>query len=194
LTDTRVGEVTEAGTTEFTAQCYELYRFPPLGSLVKTVEGETALYGVVYSAATASIDPGRRPIARGRDEPSEEAIFQTSPQLSKLLRSEFRAVVVGFRDRAVHQYLPPAPPRVHSFVYQCPPEEAREFSRSFGFLGLLVGSHLAVPPEELVSACLRQMAGAAEDRHAYLVAAGKELAGLLIGDFARLKNILERLT
>ena len=34
--ESRVGEVIEACTTDFVAQCYELYQSPPLGSLVKT--------------------------------------------------------------------------------------------------------------------------------------------------------------
>ncbi|GAH36138.1 unnamed protein product, partial [marine sediment metagenome] len=62
----RVGEVIEAGTTNFVAQCYELYQSPPLGSLVKTIlplEGPVELYGIVYNATTASLESGRRPIA-----------------------------------------------------------------------------------------------------------------------------------
>ena len=93
----RIGEVIEASTTDFVAQCYELYQLPPLGSLVKTKYLPVELYGVVYHAATTSIEPGRRPIARGKDEVSEEAIYQASPQLSKLLRSEFTALIVGHR-------------------------------------------------------------------------------------------------
>ena len=46
----RKAEVIEASTTEFAAECYELYGLPPLGSLVKTADGETQLYAVVYSA------------------------------------------------------------------------------------------------------------------------------------------------
>ena len=61
----RVGEVIEASTTDFVAQCYELYQLPPLGSLVKTRDLPLELYGVVYQAATTSLEPGRRPIARG---------------------------------------------------------------------------------------------------------------------------------
>ena len=57
----RVGEVIEANTTGFVAQCYELYQSPPLGSLVKTTDLPVELYAVVYSTATTSVDPGRRP-------------------------------------------------------------------------------------------------------------------------------------
>jgi len=189
----RVGEVIEASSTDFVAQCYELFQVPSLGSLVKT-RGEVELYGVVYNAATTSIEPGRRPIARGKDEATEEALYQENPQLAKLFRSEFEALVVGHKagDRIYH-FLPPKPARIHSFVYLCQVDEVREFSRSFDFLNTLVNAHLAVPLEEIASASLRQMSRAHEDPRRFLVAAGKELAVLLSGDFNRVKAILERI-
>ena len=54
----RVGEVVEASTTDFVAQCYELYELPPLGSLVKTREQDVAQFGIVS---------GRPPLALSRD-------------------------------------------------------------------------------------------------------------------------------
>ena len=85
LTD-RVGEIIEASTTDFVAQCYELYRSPPLGSLVKTGD----IYGIVGNAATTSLEPGRRPIARGKDEATEEAV------INSLLKA---LTVTGFHGR-----------------------------------------------------------------------------------------------
>jgi hypothetical protein len=190
----RVGEVIEASTTEFVAQCYELYQSPPLGSLVKTRALPVELYGIVYNATTTSLEPGRRPIARGKDETSEEDIYRSSPQLLELLRSEFNALVVGHRqDDKLHHYLPPKPARIHGFVYLCPLEEVKEFSQSFNFLTILINTHLPVSQDELIAACLRQMSQAHEDRHAFLVAAGKELAVLFGGEFNQLKAILERI-
>ena len=190
----RVGEVIEASTTEFTAQCYELYQLPPLGSLVKTREGELELYGVVYNATTSSLEPGRRPIARGKDEKNEDEIYRSSPQLLKLLKSEFGTLIVGHKQGdKIYHYLPPRPARIHGFVYLCPPEEVRSFSSSFGFLNILTGSNLSVPAEELTAACLRYISQAYEDRHHFLVAAGRELANLLSGQLNRLQAILERI-
>jgi hypothetical protein len=190
----RVGEVIEASTTDFTAQCYELYQSPPLGSLVKTRDEPVDLYGIVYHATTGSLEPGRRPIARGKDEASEEDIYRSSPQLSKLLRSEFSALVVGHRqgDKLYH-YLPPKPARIHGFVYLCGLEEVKEFSQSFAFLTILLNSRLPVSVEEIVAAALRQMGQAYDDPRPFLVAAGKELAVLLGGQFNQLKAILGRL-
>jgi hypothetical protein len=190
----RVGEVIEASTTDFVAQCYELYQIPPLGSLVKTRDLPMELYGLVHNAATTSLEPGRRPIARGKDETTEEEIYRSSPQLLKLLKSEFGALVVGHRqgDKLYH-HLPPQPARIHSFVYQCSPDEVKEFSQSFDFLNILINAHLPVPTEELISASLRQMSQAYEDRRAFLVAAGKELAIMLSGNLSQLKAILGRI-
>ena len=190
----RVGEVVEASTTDFVAQCYELYQSPPLGSLVRTVDLPVELYGIVYNATTTSLEPGRRPIARGKDEASEEEIYKASPQLLKLLRSEFSALVVGHRqDGKLYHYLPPKPARIHGFVYLCSSEEVKGFSQSFDFLNILVNTHLPVSIDELVAASLRQMSQAYEDRHTFLVAAGKELAILLSGQFNQLKAILGRI-
>ncbi len=168
----RAGEVIEASTIDFVAQCYELYQSPPLGSLVKTIDTPVELYGtpmelygMVYNATTTSIEPGRRPIARGKDEPSEEEIYRSSPQLLKLLRSEFSALVVGHRQGdKLYQYLPPKPARIHSFVYPCTPGEVKEFSRSFNFLNILINARLPVSADELIAASLRQMSQVQEDR------------------------------
>jgi hypothetical protein len=193
-TELRLGETIETGTTGFTAQCYELYTIPSLGSLVKTISGGVEIYGFVYNAVTSGIEPGRKPIARGRDETSEDAIYRTNPQLIKLLKSEFSALVTGFRqDKKIYRYLPPQPARIHSFVYQCNRDEVNDFSASLEFLSVLLNSRLEISTEELVAASLRQVSLVHEDRRAFLIAAGKELAVLLSGQYFRLKLILEKL-
>ena len=205
MIENRVGEIIESSTSEFAAQCYELYQSPPLGSMVKaslSPEGSTVLYGLVYQSATTSLDPGRRPIARGKDETSEADIYKSSPQLEKLLRTEFRVLVAGHkcsdpsqpeRNGKLHHYLPPNPARIHSFVHECSPEEIKDFGRSFDFLNLLLNARLPIPPEELAAAALRQISLVFPDPDAYLIAAGKELALLLNNDFNRLKAVLGRI-
>ncbi|MHB8103977.1 MAG: hypothetical protein ACYDG5_00355 [Dehalococcoidales bacterium] len=186
----KIAEVIEATTTQFTAQCYELYEVPPLGSLVCTGD----IYGIVGQAQTVGLEPGRKAIARGKDEASEAAVYESSPQLKKLLKSEFTAAVVGYKkDGKIYQYLPPQPARIHSFVYLCQPEEVEAFSRSFSFLNILINAAVSVPAEEIIAATLRQMSRVREDGRSFLVDAGKELANLLSSNIARLKNILERL-
>jgi hypothetical protein len=150
------------------------------------------IYGVVCSAETTSIEPGRRPIARGREEAEEEDIYRSSPQLAKLLRTDFNALVVGHKEgQKLHHYLPPRPARIHSFVYLCDAEEVEKFSQSFDFLSILVGA--GGQADELIAASLRHAAAAHQDPRAFLVRAGKELAVLLGGETNRLNNILRRI-
>ena len=121
MSENRVGEVIEASTAGFTAQCYELYELPPLGSLAKTRDQGVVQFGVVYRATTSSFEPGRRPIARGKDELSEEALYQANPQLLKLLRSEFGVLVVGHRETD----------RLHHFLWQQMDEDDPSYAPAF---------------------------------------------------------------
>lgn len=188
-----IGEVLEASTSEFLAECYELHRPPPLGSLVRTSDGEVAIYGVVSSSATQGIDPGRRPLARGRGVAEEEDIYRQNPQLARLLRTTFSAQIVGHEDKTeLRHYLPPRPPRVHGFVYLCDGEEVRRFSQGLDFLTILLGGG-GEAGDEVVAACLRRASQAHEDGRAFLVRAGKELALLLSGELKRLNAILRRI-
>jgi hypothetical protein len=187
---TRVGEVVEARTAQFTAQCYRLDGAPPFGSLVRASDGRVDIYGLVYEVTSGSLDAGRRVSARGADEPNEDALFEHNPELAALLRTELAALVVGYReaDRIV-QRLPAHPPRLHGFVHRCDPAEVRAFGQRLDFLtALLAGG--SGPTDELVAAALRQLAAVQGDERAYLVAAGKRLATLLGGDVKRLGAIL----
>jgi len=189
----KIGEVIGASTGEFVAECYELHTPPPLGSLVRTSDGQVEIYGVVCNASTESIDPGRRPLARGREESEESNIYRQHPQLSRLLRTTFDTLVIGHgQGDALHHYLPPRPPRVHSFVYLCEGDEVRRFTQSLDFLAILLGAR-AGSVDEVVSACVRRAAGAHDDERAFLVRVGKELAVLLGGELNRLNAILRRI-
>ncbi len=190
----KIGEVIESSSTGYAAECYELYGLPGLGSLVKTIDASIEIYGIVCQAGTASIEPGRKPIARGRDEASEQAIYQSSPQLLKLLRSEFKVLVVGHRLAGkLYQYLPPRPARIHAFVYACNEAEVKQFSQSLDFLNLLVKSEPQIPSEEMVAAALREMGRMQDDPPAFLISAGKQLASIMSGDYNRLRTILSKL-
>jgi hypothetical protein len=191
---TKIGEVIESSTAEFTAECYELYNIPPLGSLVKTVNSALEIYGVVCQAKTSSVEPGRRPIARGKDEGSEEAVYQSNPQLTKLLRSEFQILVAGYQlDGKMYQRLPSVPAHIHAFVNLCRPEEVKQFSQSFEFLSILTNTRLPISLEDTIAAALREMSSLQADPHAFLVSAGKSLTALHGSDYQRLKTILMRL-
>ena len=188
----RLGEVVEATTSEFVVQCYELYTAPILGSLVRC-GNNGSIYGIVHEIGTRSIDAGRRPIARGRDEEDEEAIYESNPQLSRLLSTEFRAVSVGHReDGVLRRWLAPLPPRIHSFVYPCSDDDLREFSAELDFASILLSAPIA-SADDVLAAFLTMAGNAHLDRDDFLVSAGKRLTPLLGGQMQRLDGILRRI-
>ena len=202
----RVGEVVEASSDRFTAQCYRLYKSPHLGALVRAAsnlgggegeQGAVTVYGVVRSVGTQSLDPTRLVVARGEDAASEEEVYRSNPQLSRLLTTHFQCLIVGHAHGSdLHQYLPPLPPGIHSFVYACQPSEVREFTDQLHFLRGLITSTAAGDgaADDVVSSCLRIASFQWDDRRAFLVRAGKAVAAQLTADLPRLNSILRRLS
>jgi hypothetical protein len=139
------------------------------------------------------LDPGRPVLARGEDAATEEELYRSNPQLARLLTSRFEALIVGHQDgEASRPFLPPLPPRVHSFVYPCQPREVAQCTAQLDFLHLL----LVLPPkdaaDEVVGACLRRAAQVHPDPEQFLLRAGRALAAELSQDLPRLNAILRR--
>lgn len=190
----RLGEILEASSRDFLAECYQLHQAPPLGSLVRTSDGAMNIYGAIYAAETSGIEPGRRLLARGRHLATEEDIFRENPQLALLLRTTFRAAVVGHgQGEAIRPYLPPRPARVHSFVFAGTEAEVVALTGSLDFLPLLLSAPTEGPVDEVVAACLRQAAQVHADSEGFLLRAGRELAFHLGDNPKRLEAILRRL-
>jgi hypothetical protein len=190
----KIGEVVESSVSQYTAHCYELFQTPPLGCLVTAHAACGDIGGIVAAVTTQSLEPGRRPIARGRDEASEEALFRQNPQLLKLFRTDITVLVSGYHSPdAWHCYLPPQPASIHSFVYTATPEEVQAASSSFDFLNLFLDNPVPLASHELAAAAIRQMSLAYPDPHAFLIRAGKRLAALLYNDLNGLNAILRRI-
>ena len=95
-----IAEVIETSTTEFLAQCLEpedlsFPAMPPFGSWVKAYDEEAAnqIYGVVYHATTSPLDSVHRARALGM---SLDDLREQQPQIFAMLKTEFRAAIVGF--------------------------------------------------------------------------------------------------
>ncbi len=188
-----VAEVIESSTTEFTAECRELHGSPPFGALVKAVSSPWVIYGVVHHISTQSIEPYRRPMAFGK---TEEELRQEQPQIYALLRTHFKALVVGYaseeRPDEIVQAIPPVPARLHTFVYACSPEEVRQFTSDLHFLRTIVNATRGLSDELLVAVCRHALAAYGGQRD-YLVRLGKELCRLIRDDYHRLTHLLKRL-
>ncbi len=190
LMERRVGEVVESTSTSFVAQCYQLEGAPALGGLVRTDAPD--IYGVVGVVTTEPLDSARPVLARGEDAGSEEDVMRDNPQLARLLTSRFEVFIAGHvEDGITHQYLPPRPPKVHSFVYACDPEEVALFTGQLDLLRLLLNSG-ANHSDEIVGACIRQAAPSHDHPDEFLTHACRTLAVELSADVARLNSILRR--
>ena len=190
----RLGEIVESSSSQYTAQCYKLEEAPPLGSLVKTREKAFDVYGVVYNVVTHSLEPGRRVIARGEKLETEAEIFAANPQLTRLLATDFSVLVVGYVEgKHQHQFLPPKSSSIHGFVHICQRDEISAFTQSLDFLSLLLNARISLPVDEVVAACVRQCSSVHDQPDAFLIKAGKELTRMLSGDVNRLNSLLKRL-
>ena len=188
----RIAEIVESSSVGFTANCYQLYESPPLGALVQTF-GDYPTFAIVRGISTSPLDPTRKPVARARDEDSEEAVYMNNPQLSSLLRTDFEATIIGHEfDGLLRKYLPPHPPKIHTFVYRCPEATISSFIENLDFLPILF-SKASLVTDEIVGAFLRNAASVHADRQSFILSAGQQLARLFHGDTKRLETLLRSL-
>lgn len=190
----RIGEVIETSTAGFWAESIALHELPPLGALVTVTlpEGST-LYGVVAFGQTAGIDAGRRAVRRGTDEVFDGAIYERHPELTRILRTTFRAVTVGYvgTDGHPRHHLPPTPPPLHYSVARCDPHEVRAFTERPGYFSILAAADAEITAEQLLAAHIRCVYDDRGRDLAWLTGAGQQVARLLKRDYDRLLTVLE---
>ncbi len=199
-------EVIETATTEFLCQCLEpedlsFPVMPPFGSWVKAVDEESGnvIYAVVYHATTSPIDTVHRARALGL---SLQELREQQPQIFAMLKTEFRAAIVGFRPNSnrkngsslgtVYQHLPPRPPQIHQAVYSCETDEVIEFSQDLDFLRTLLQVGGA-PVDSLTAATIREIYLLRKGDRTWLIQAGRTLSLLLKDDYDRLRIILSQI-
>jgi HAS barrel domain len=202
-----IAEVIETATTEFLAQCLEpedlsFAVMPPFGSWVKAIDEESGnqVYAVVYHATTSPIDSVHRARALGL---SLQDLREQQPQIFAMLKTEFRAAIVGFQSQppaangsarpgATYQYLPPRPPQIHQAVYACASEEVVDFSEKLDFLRTLL-QVTGAPVDALTAATIREIYQLRKGDRPWLVQAGRMLSLLLKDDYDRLQVILSQI-
>lgn len=205
-----IAEVIETATTEFLAQCLEpedlsFAVMPPFGSWVKATDEESGnqVYAVVYHVTTSPIDSVHRARALGL---SLQDLREQQPQIFAMLKTEFRAAIVGFlppvrngkngagrpTGTIVYQHLPPRPPQIHQAVYYCESEEIIRFSDQLDFLRTLL-QVAGAPVDGLAAAVIREIYQLRKADRAWLVEAGRSLSILLKDDYDRLRIILSQI-
>lgn len=190
----RIGEVIETSTVGFWAESTALHELPPLGALVAVTmpEGDT-LYGVVAFGQTTGVDAGRRAVRRGTEEVFDGAIYAQHPELTRILRTTFRAAIVGYAgaDGRPRHHLPPGPPPLHYSVLRCDPATVRAFTASPRYFPILITGEGEVAPEQLLAAHIRCVYDERGRDAAWLALAGQGVARLLKRDYDRLLTVLE---
>ncbi|WP_413198677.1 HAS-barrel domain-containing protein [Nostoc piscinale] len=199
-----IAEVIETNTTEFLAQCLEpedlsFPAMPPFGSWVCAVDEESGnqVYAVVSYATTMPIDSVHRAVAMGL---SLQELREEQPQIFAMLKTEFRAAIVGFSPPTqnsaatprIYQYLPPRPPQIHQAVYRCEAEAIIKFTEELDFLRTLLSVNGA-PVEALTAAAIRDVYQLRKADREWLVKAGRMLSVLLKDDYDRLRFILSQI-
>lgn len=197
----QIGEVVEASTTGFVAQCLDpedlsFPTVPALGSWVRSQDEETGnrILGVVWHASILPVDTVHRVRALGL---SPEQLREQQPQIFAMLRTDFQVAIVGFvtpeDPPRIHQYLPPRPPQIHQPVYRCGDPMVAEFCQSLDFLRTLLQVS-GIPTEELLAAALRHCHRILRYDRAWLVGVGQHLSVLLREDYDRLRAIISKLS
>ncbi|MBF2056923.1 MAG: hypothetical protein IGQ45_06810 [Cyanobacterium sp. T60_A2020_053] len=207
MTTNHIGEVIETATTEFLAQCLEPEELsfpvmPPFGSWVKSIDEESGnkIFAIVTNVTTAPIDSIHRARALGL---SLTELKQQQPQIFAMLKTEFRATIVGFETAnqgqngqnpplgRIFQYLPPRPPQIHQGVFSCTNEEISHFAENPDFLRILLQVS-NIPIESLTAATLREVYRIRGGDRAWLIKAGRTLSILLKNDYDCLKYVLSQ--
>lgn len=190
----RIGEIIETSTVGFWAESVALHDLPPLGSLVVVSVPEVGtLVGVVAFGQTAGIDEGRRAVRRGDAEVFDGAIYARHPELTRILRTTFRVVTIGYlgQDGRVRHHLPPTPPPLHYSVSRCDRATVRAFTEEPRYFAILMASDGEVAAEQLLAAHIRAATADRGGDEGWRAAAGKQVARLLKRDYDRLLTVLE---
>jgi hypothetical protein len=188
-----VGEIVATSVAEFTAQAYSLGGAPPFGSFVRVTANGLSVFGVVYAISSGSLDPGGRPVVRGREGLRDQAIYDQNPDLELVLRTEFSALIVGHDDGRLRTYPPPAPPPLHWSVYASDEAESRRLTERLDYLRLILSAPNA-PADSLLAANIRRCNAVWPVEDGFLIRAGRELATMLQRDYARLQAIIRSVT
>lgn len=187
-----VGQVLRASTVGFVCGTRsQQIEHPAFGAFVRTRQDSAAdldVIGVIH-AISIDDDPLVRQMILANN--MTQATIRDQRE-NRLVPLEISVLNVGYiQGGRIYQTLPPRPPLSLDPVQLCDDESTRQFTSRFDFLRLVLNTN-EVPTEELVAAALLHAAAARpqSQRYDFLVAAGRQLAGLLAHDLPRLQHLL----
>ncbi|MGQ9631213.1 MAG: hypothetical protein ACUVXI_13030 [bacterium] len=214
LQEEHIGEVIETSSTHLVAQARRVleenendYRLiasgvchdgdtmvPAFGQFLKSFDEDSPIvtYGLAYNITTTSDEPNRH--ATAYNKPRSQ-LRRENPEIFEILKTKFEVVIIGHkRENTIYQLLPPKPPNIHDFIYECNDHEIKALTDDLDFLRWLFKFNSTAPTDELVAACIRCAYRARGGDRNFLIRAGKEIARVLVDDYDRLKSIVKRIS
>jgi hypothetical protein len=189
-----VGRVLRSSTTSFTVGCRQLIseqdqRVPEFGALVRAAgKNDAVIYGLIFNVTIEDDAFVRQLVAAGVDSAE---IIEDQRQKRQVPIVVDVLVVGGGQGLAVYYRLPAQPPSTLDQIYLCNAAEMVRFTERHDWLRTVLAA-VDAPTDQLLISALRAAAQARppDQREAYVVAAGRELAKLLALDLSRLDGIL----
>jgi len=188
-----VGRVLRASTRGFTVGCRVMQPdIPAFGSFVRAEARtpECSIFGLITDVTVEDDLFVRRFIIA---DPPEEVVRDQRENRQVPIEVSVLAVGYGQGDD-VRQRIPPQPPVTMDYLHPCTAEQVVGFTRCFDYFRLVLDAP-GVAADELLATSLQIAARARppEEREAFLVDAGRELARLLSADLLRLDRLLQQI-
>ncbi|MGD8822159.1 MAG: hypothetical protein PVG63_03585 [Anaerolineales bacterium] len=158
---------------------------------VEAQQGQSQVIGLIYDISIED-DEFARQMAAAEDLDPKQIEDQ---RLNRLLPVEISALSVGFRRQdLISQALPPQPPISMAPIRPLSDDEVIDFTRRLDFIPLVLSAR-HIPCDDLVAAMLMRAAARhlEDQRHPFLLEAGRICAGYLAHDLSRLEYILNAL-
>jgi hypothetical protein len=189
----RYGEVIETSSVRIWVECDRLNDLPPLGSVVSVAtEAGEMVFAIVSFCETTGIDSSRRAVRRGSDEVRNAEVYRRHPELTRVLRSTFEAVLIAFQRReSLYCLVPPIPPPLHYSVDAVSLTQLQRLSDRLDYLTMLARYQGEVAAEQIVISHLRATFEARGRDASWLDRAAGEIGRLYSSEYDRLLPILE---
>lgn len=197
-----IGEIVESDSLRIVVQrVHPVEDHPPrpvqppnLGSLVwARLPDGGRVFAIVTYGTTTGLDTGRRPVARSHAGVIDDGVYREHPQLARVLRTVFEALLVGYEDPDGHMFrhIPPQPPPLHYAVFPATAEETAAFSEDLRYFRLLLATNGPVPAEQVLAAHVREVYRTRGEDAPWRERAVRHIAQLLKRDYERLRATLE---
>lgn len=191
-----IGQVLRASTVGFVCGTRsQAIEHPAFGAFVRTQPDSVsglAVIGVIHAISIDDDPLVRQMILANNMNP---ATIRDQRE-NRMVPLEISVLNVGYEQNGqMVQTLPPRPPLSLDPVYLCDSATIARFTTRLDFLRLVLSAS-DVPTEELLAASLKCAAEVRPmaERRAFLIEAGRQLAGLLSQDLPRLQYVLRLLT